>query len=340
MQPWSHDYQGRLEERVLESDLLKGNPLGDPHVRPIWVYTPPGYDEGETRYPTVYLLLGWTGQVDMWRNRMAFRKSFPELADDFFASQQGRPAILVYVDCWTSLGGSQYLDSPGTGRYHSYLCNEIVPWVDANYRTLPHRDYRAIQGKSSGGYGALVTPMLRPDVFGGLGSHAGDSLFEYCYLPAFPRSLRSLRDDYGGSVTRFLEDLKSRPTFSRPTDGPILSDYSMSSCYSANPDGSIELPYDPLSGEMRPEIWQRWLAWDPVRMIAGHAEALRSMRGIYIDCGRSDEYWLDLGATALARGMRAAGCSEVFFELFEATHAAIEYRYPLSLKYLLERMPT
>ncbi len=137
MEPWSHDFAGRLDEHVFASEVLRGNPLDDPHERPLWVYVPPGYDdEPDRRYPSIYVIQGMTGQIDMWRNRSAFRKNFPELADELLASGDCPPCVLVYVDCWTSYGGSQFLDSPGTGRYHTYLCEEVVPWVDANYRTL------------------------------------------------------------------------------------------------------------------------------------------------------------------------------------------------------------
>jgi len=102
-------------------------------------------------------------QIDVWRNRPAFRRNFPELADAQFAAGGARPCILIYVDCWTSVGGSQFVDSPGTGRYHTYLCDEVVPGVDARYRTLPQAGHRGITGESSGGYGAMITPMLRPD---------------------------------------------------------------------------------------------------------------------------------------------------------------------------------
>src|SRR3954466_1880456 len=169
MQPWSGTLAGRLDEHIIDSAELKGNPLGDPHERPLWVYVPPGYDgDPGPRYPSIYVIQGMTGQIDMWRNRSAFRKNFPELADELLASGECPPCILVYVDCWTSYGGSQFLDSPGTGRYHTYLCEEVVSWVDANYRTLAGPEHRGIAGKSSGGYGAMVTPILRPDIFGGL----------------------------------------------------------------------------------------------------------------------------------------------------------------------------
>jgi Putative esterase len=339
MNPWSVDYHGRYEEVTFESEVLKGNPLGDPSRRPLWVYLPPGYDqEPVRRYPTIYQIQGLTGQLDMWRNRLPFRKNFPELVDELFAAGHAPPCLVVWVDCWTSLGGSQFLDSPATGRYHSYLCDEIVPWVDAHYRTLPQREHRGIAGKSSGGYGAMVTPMLRPDLWGGLATHAGDALFEVCYLSAFPQSVRALRDHYQGSFERFWEDFRSRPAFSRESDVHLLNDGCMAACYSADPDGTIHLPYDLTTGQLLPEVWQRWLARDPVRMVAAHAADLREMRAIYIDAGKRDEFFLDLGAEAFRQALERVGVTDVCFELFDATHRDIEYRYPLSLKYLAERL--
>src|SRR2546427_94635 len=173
MQPWSRDYAGRFDEHELESDALRGNRLGDPHVRPLWVYTPPVYAlEPDRCFPSVYLIQGLTGQLDMWRNRSAFRPNVLELVDALFADEACPPALVVFVDAWTSYGGSQFLDSPGVGNYHTYLCDEIVPFVDGRYRTLAEAAHRGITGKSSGGYGAMGTPMLRPDLFGALGSHA------------------------------------------------------------------------------------------------------------------------------------------------------------------------
>jgi hypothetical protein len=338
MEPWSFDLKGRFDEHALESRALQVNALGDPHERPLWVYTPPGYDGSDARYPSVYAIQGLTGQLDMWRNRSPFRRNFPELADDLFAHEEAPPVIVVWVDCWTSLGGSQFLDSPGTGNYLTYLCDEIVPFVDERYRTIADRDHRGIQGKSSGGYGAMVVPMLRPDLWGGLATHAGDALFEACYLPEFRESVRALRDDYEGSFDNFWKDFRSRPALSKDSDGNLLNDWCMAACYSTDPDGTVRLPYDAATGALIPEVWERWLALDPVRMTPEHADTLRSMRAIYIDAGKKDEYFLDLGAEAFRRELEAIGVTDVFFELFEGTHMSIEYRYPLSLGYLAERL--
>ncbi|MFI6504881.1 alpha/beta hydrolase [Nonomuraea typhae] len=342
MLPWSADLAGRLDRHVVDSRVLRGNPLGDPHERPLWVYVPPGYDdEPARRYPAVYVIQGYTGHLAMWDNRTPFRRPFPELADEVFAARRAPAAIVVYVDAWTAYGGSQFLDSPGTGRYHTYLCEEVVAWVDARYRTIPERDARAITGKSSGGYGAMITPMLRPDVFGSLATHAGDALFEAAYLPGFPGLARTLREQYGGSYAAFLADFRGRVAMTRPEDGPLIEAYGYAAAYSADDDGTVRLPFDG-NGELVPEVWDRWLARDPVRMARepGYGEALRSMRAIWIDAGNRDEYYLDLGATAFHEAVLAAGvpAERTRFELFDATHAMIEYRYPLALEWLCHRM--
>ncbi|WP_395107278.1 alpha/beta hydrolase [Actinomadura sp. SCN-SB] len=340
MLPWSADLAGRIDEHVVTSELLRGNPLDDPHERPLWVYVPPGYDDDPgRRYPSVYVIMGFTGHIAMWRNRTPFRRPFPETADAVFARGEAPPAIVVYVDTWTSYGGSQYLDSPGTGRYHSYLCDEIVPWVDAHYRTLPEARHRAISGKSSGGYGAMITPMLRPDLFGALATHAGDALFEYCYLPDFPDAVRSLRD-YDGDIGRWWDDFNARVSFTKPYDAKLLELLGYTACYTAREDGTPELPFDTLTGVLKPDVWQRWLDLDPVRMVPRHAEAMRSQQAIWIDGGTRDEWYLDIGAQAFHQALLDNGVDEkkIYFELFDAEHGGIEYRYPLSLAWLCERI--
>jgi hypothetical protein len=144
----------------------------------------------------------------------------------------------------------------------------------------------------------MVTPMLRPDLFGGFATHAGDALFEVCYEPDFRESARALRDNYDGSFDTFWRDFRSRPAFSKNSDYPLVNTYAMAACYSANADGTIDLPFVAETGELVPDVWERWLAWDPVRMVDRYADALRSQRAIYIDSGKSDQFFLDLGAEA------------------------------------------
>jgi Putative esterase len=340
MLPWSAELRGRIDEHVIDSALLRDNPLGDPHERPLWVYVPPGYDEDpHRRYASVYVIQGYTGHLGMWRNRTAFRQPFVETADDVFARGDAPPAIVVYVDAWTAYGGSQFVDSPGTGAYHSYLCDEVVPFVDGRYRTLDGPQHRAISGKSSGGFGAMVTPMLRPDLFGALATHAGDALYEFCYIPEFAKAVRHLRD-HDGDITHWWDDFRSRTAFTKDGDSVLLMMLGVSACFSAEPDGTPLLPFDPTTGRLMPEQWQRWLDWDPVRMVERYAEAVRSWQAVWIDGGTRDEWYLDIGAAAFNREIVQAGVPEdrIHYELFEAGHGAIEYRYPLALAWLAQRI--
>jgi S-formylglutathione hydrolase FrmB len=321
----------------IESRALRGNPLGDPATRPLFVWTPPSYDgEPDRRFPSIYLLQGFTGQARAWFNVSPFDKPFPELLED-----AGIEAVVVLVDAFTALGGSQFLDSPAIGLYGAYLTDDVVPLVDQRFRTLAEAAHRGVQGKSSGGFGAMVWGMLRPDLFGAFATHAGDALFEVSVRPGFPAAAQALRNDYGGSFDAFWADFRSgRPPFAKKSDALLLEMYTSAAAYSPTPDGGVELPFRLDTGEVVPEVWERWLAWDPVRLAASHGEALRAARGIWIDAGRSDEYHLDLGAEAFRRAVAQAGVpgENVHFELFEGTHRGTMWRYPLSLAFLAERL--
>jgi len=317
---------GRWRELSFESDALRDNPLGDPHERPVYVWTP----EGAGRYPVVFTLQGFTGTAPQWFNVRPWQRSFPEEVEAL-APQ----AIVVLVDAFTAIGGAQFLDSPAVGNYHTYLCDELVPWVDT---TVPSSGVHALQGHSSGGYGAMVTAMLRPELFAGFATHAGDALFENNYLHEFTDVIRALRDSYDGSYERFWEDFRSgRPAFSKKSDHTLVNVWAMAAAYSGG-----ELPFDVETGELRDDVWAQWLRWDPVRMAREerYAAALRGMRAIWIDAGRSDEFHLDLGAIAFHRATEAAGVDEnaLNFELHDGGHFNSVWRLPSALTFLAERL--
>lgn len=338
--PWNRPMRGRLDTLVVESDVLSENPLGDPARRPLYVYVPPGIDEGG-QYASVYVIQGMTGQLDMWLNRSAFEPTVIDRVDELFTSRECPPAVVVFVDAWTSYGGSQFINSASTGRYMDYLCDEVVPFVDGLYPTAASRDHRGLTGKSSGGYGAMVVPMLRPDVFGGLASHAGDALFETCYQPEFPQTARILRDHFEGSWEVFFERFRAMERLDFGLHGAPLNSYAMGACYSPNENepGKAVMPFETTTGRLDEEVWEKWLAWDPVRMAPERGEALASMKHIYLDAGRSDEYYLDLGAQAFSGELDLLGI-EHSLELFEGTHMGLQYRYPGAIAGLVKSLST
>lgn len=338
--PWERPLAGALDELVVESELLAGNPLGDPARRPLYVYRSPGVVRGEARdVPAVHVIQGYTGQLDMWKGRSAFEPTVVERVDAMFAGGDCPDAVIVFVDAWTSLGGSQFLNSTGTGRYMDYICDEVVPFVDGRYPTRAGREHRGIAGKSSGGYGAMVLAMLRPDVFGALASHAGDALFECCYVHEFAEAARGLRDHFDGSLERFRRELGECDHFDFGRFGSIISMYAYAAAYTPDPDhpGEALLPFELDTGRLIPELWERWLEWDPVRMAPRHGDALRSMRRIYLDAGRADEWFLDLGAQAFSKELDKLGVPHTL-ELFEGRHGGISYRYPGAIRELVSAL--
>jgi S-formylglutathione hydrolase FrmB len=318
------ELQGRIVVERLASDLLRGNPLGDPAERDLYIYLPPSYDRDPARhYPTVYVLAGFAGRGETLLNVHPFVPNIVERLDRLIASGEAGEMILVMPDCFTRLGGSQYINSTATGRYEDYLIDEIVPFVDAHFRTRAAPAGRAIMGKSSGGYGALVQAMRHPDVFSVVAAHSADCYFEYCYLPDFVKAFRAIKGDPASFLERFWRDEKRGKD-----DFAALNIIAMSACYSPDPDTTLgyRLPFDLQTGELIEDVWQRWREHDPVRLIERHVEDLRRLKMIYLDAGTRDEFAIDLGTRILASHLRQFGI-EFIHEEFNDGHFNVSYRY-------------
>jgi enterochelin esterase family protein len=318
-----------LEE--FESAALRGNPAGDPHVRRVPVYLPPGYArEPERRFPAIFLLTGFTGRGRMLLNDSPWSPPIDERMDALIDSGACGQAILVMPDCLTRFGGSQYLDSSATGRYEQHLVGELVPWVDARFRTLAGRGHRGIAGKSSGGYGALVQGMKHPEVFGAVACHSGDMAFDYCYRGDVPRFCWLVQQ--AGGLEAWLEGLAARRQKTKD-DFVALNILAMAAAYSPDPAArpfGVELPIDLASGAWREEVWRRWLEHDPLTMVERRAEALRSLLLLFLDCGTRDEWNLHLGLRLLVRRLEALGVPHEHQE-FDDGHTNITYRLDVSL---------
>jgi enterochelin esterase family protein len=323
--------KGRIAVEHIESRVLSGNPLGDPSTRELFVYLPPGYDREPSRhYPVVYCLTGFTGRGQMLLNTQPFTPNLAERMDNLIAGGRIREMIVVMPDCFTRLGGSQYINSTATGRYEDHLVEEIVPFIDARFRTRPVREGRAVMGKSSGGYGALVHAMRHADTFSAAASHSGDCYFEYCYLPDFPKTVRALRGDARAFLDRFQrEERKGKD------DITALNILAMSACYSPDPTDPLgfRLPFDLSTGKIHPAIWARWLEHDPVRMVARYAGELKSLKLLYLDAGTRDEFSLDLGARTLCARLEEMQVAFIHEE-FDDGHFNISYRYDRSLAHI------
>lgn len=321
--------QGTVRLLQHQSKVLKNNGLGDKHVRDLYVYLPPGYDEtAEKRYPTVYVLTGFTGRGRMLLNDHAFQPNFAERMDELISKGRIRPMIAVLPDCFTRYGGAQYINSSATGNYEDYLTQEIVQFVDEEFRTIANKNSRAVMGKSSGGYGALVCGLRHADTFGLICSTSGDCYFEHCYLPDIPKAFRAVKGKPRAFLERFFAEEKKGKS-----DFPALNIIGMSACYSPSENSELgfDLPFDVQTGEILPAVWQRWLEHDPARLAETYVENLKSLKLLFLDAGTRDEFFLDVGARILSEKLNKLGVSH-FHEEFDDGHFNISYRQNRSLE--------
>jgi S-formylglutathione hydrolase FrmB len=323
---------GRIETVTVDSQVLAGNPLGDPARRAVPVWLPPSYDrDPQRRFPVIYWLAGFTGTGPSLFQGTPWQPSLAVRLDRLAESGAMGEVIVVAPDCFTRFGGSQYLDSSASGAYETHLCTELVPEIDRNFRTTGTRSGRGIGGKSSGGFGALVLGMRHPDLFAAIASHAGDGYFELSVLHDIPKVVRTLRRH--GGVDGFVRAFDSAPNH-RSEDITTMMMLAMAAAYAPDPSPSrphgFALPFDLETGEIDEPVWRRFKAWDPVELVGLHAEALRQMALVYLDAGTRDEWALDLAARILARRMRALGI-KVEHQEFEDGHMNTAYRYEISL---------
>lgn len=323
---------GTLAVHRIGSRVLKDNPLRDPAVRDLYLYTPPDYNP-KKGLPALLALSGFTGTGGSLFNVDPLGEDLKKRLDRLISSGKCPPVIVAAPDCFNRLGGSQYINSSAVGRYEDYLIEEVIPFVESRVAVASW----GVFGKSSGGYGSIVLGMRHPEVFRALADHSGDSNFELCYLPDWPAALDEFRAAKGPKrwLERYWNDVsRHRKRYFKP-----INMLAMSAHYSPNPKSphlGIDFPFDLETGEFKEEVWKRWQAWDPVRMAAKYARNLKNT-AVFIDCGTRDEFALHWGARALAAELRRRGLKPVFEE-FDDGHMSIAYRYDRSIPFLAKAL--
>lgn len=329
--------KGRIETFELESGALENNVLGDPVARTVAVYLPEGYDDSAADYPLLVDIVGFTGSGLAHTGWKAFQENVPQQVDRLIDEEKMGPVIVAFPDCFTSLGGNQYINSAAMGDWETFLCDEMIPAIESRFRVKAGREHRAIFGKSSGGYGAIVHGMRRADTWGAIACHSGDMDFELCYRPEFPGTLRAL-ETYDFNFRAFVEKIHAGKKVSGG-DFHTLMTLAMAATYDPDPSApfGIRLPVTTDTCELIDERWQNWLAWDPVRMIdsAEVQHNLKSLNGLFIDCGSKDQYNLVFGARQLNDKLQLLGIDHRYEE-FPDNHSTIDYRMDVSLPYLYE----
>jgi enterochelin esterase-like enzyme len=324
--------RGKVVIETVRFQALSDNPLGDPADRSIPIYLPPGYEtDVARRYPVIYWLHGFSGTALAEAVGTPWAPALPELMDAVI--HEGAPvAMVVMADGFTKYGCGQFINSSATGRYEDAII-ELVAFIDRRFRTMPASAHRGLDGKSSGGYAALVLGMRNPDIFGAVASHSGDLYFEACYRTGFWEAANTVQR-YGG-LESFLATFLTLPK--KPPDmvRAMATMVAMAMAYSPNPDSpaGFDLPVNVETGELNKAVWRRWLTWDPVVIADAHADALRAMRLVYFECGSRDQFFSHFGARLLHQRLERLGVAHEYQE-FDDDHSGVNYRYPESLRRL------
>jgi hypothetical protein len=322
---------GNLRIDYVRSDALAGNPLGDPAERAVAVYLPPGYDaQSSRRYPALYVLHGYTGDVTALVSSRPWETNVVQWADRLIRERRMPAALVVLVDGFTRLGGSQYVDSIHNGGYATYTVRDVIGHVDSSCRTVAAEGGRAVLGKSSGGFGAMHFVLEHPGVFAAFASHSGDSYFHYAHPPAFATVQRTL-EAHGFSIADFVAAFEGKPKRS-PAEYTTMEMLGYAAAYSPRSATAfdLDLPFDSMTGELNDAVFARWLAFDPAERVSERRAELARLRLRYLDCGRRDEYNLDIGARVVTQRIRALGL-DVRHEEFDDDHRNVGYRYEISL---------
>ncbi len=321
---------GLVHQLIIQSETLRGNLLGDRTDRRVDVYVPAGSDGAGL--PLLVDLVGFTAGGPVHTNWSAFRENAPERLDRLIGQGAMPPVVVAFPDCFTRLGGNQYVNSAAMGDWADFLTGEMLAAVEDRFG-CGGAGRRGVFGKSSGGYGAIVHALDWPDVWSAAACHSGDMAFELCYLPDMPDVLRSLaRSD--GSIETWWRKLEAT---AKPSEGAmkVINILAMAASYDPDPNQflGIRLPVTMDTCEIIAERWETWLAHDPVVKLERQADSLRGLKALYIDCGAADQFNLVYGARRFKRRLDELAIAHRYEE-FPDNHTAVDYRMDESLPFL------
>jgi S-formylglutathione hydrolase FrmB len=325
---------GSVVRIAVASDALKSNMLGDPTERTVDVYVPAGHDG--RGLPLLVDLVGFTGSGLAHTNWVGFRENVPERLDRLIGEGRMPPVVVAFPDCFTRLGGNQYINSAAVGAWENFLIDEMLPAVESRFQ-CGGDGRRGVFGKSSGGYGAIMHALRHADVWSAAACHSGDMGFELCYLPDMPAVLRAL-SGAENSIEKWWRQLETAP---KHPDGAfkVFNILAMAASYDPDPEAflGIRLPVTLDTCEVIDERWANWLRHDPAVAVEAGADNLRRLKALYIDCGDKDQFNLVYGARRFVRRLNQLGVKHRYDE-FSDNHTGVDYRMDESLPFLAQAL--
>jgi S-formylglutathione hydrolase FrmB len=280
-----------VHDIVIQSKALAGNPLSDPSTRHVAVFRSSEF--AGKRLPLVVYLPGFGGSSEealkapgMWQSILAKLHS------------KGLDVVLAVVDGRNRYGCSQYINSRGSGRYLDYICDEIVPQVEAAEHAGGQFAQRMVIGHSSGGFGALRIGMARQKQFMGVAGLSPDSYFDVTHK-GFTLEPASAK------LSPALVRSSAAPNFSKVDFGDAGYAVALCADYAGNVDGTFDWLYDD-AGKYRPEVYERWRQQDPA-VLAEAKHPYTSRQRVYLEGAAQDEFKANEGAAKVAQNLAGKG---------------------------------
>jgi S-formylglutathione hydrolase FrmB len=292
----------KLLQLKVQAPSLKGNLLGDPTEQPVYVYLPPGYEGSTRRYPTLYLLHGFTSNSSVWINGQYQGMRLQTLMDHAIKNGTVREMIVVAANGSNAYKGSFYTNSVVTGNWEDFIVRDLVNYVDANYRTSRRAESRGIAGHSMGGYGSVMLGMKHPEIFSAVYALSPCCLAMEADMgeanSAWPGVLQLTSKDQLNETPRTLAQFYYSAMI------------GLSAAFSPNPNRApffVDFPFEPKSGICNPpaqgklltdapcvqrneRVYAKWRSNLPVYIAKANKENLKKLRGIFLDYGEKEEF--------------------------------------------------
>lgn len=268
---------GTMKHEMITSQALAGNLIGDPAKRGYNIYLPPGYADENKRYPVLYILHGAMGNEYQMQDLADVYESMLQLG-------HVQEMILVFPNGDNKFRASNYISSPTIGDYETYIVRELVAQINANYRTIPHRDSRGITGCSMGGDGAMHLALTFPDVFSVAAPMS--ATYDFANDPTIPEA--------AAAFTSVPENLYSLNRYWDVGNGNTAFYISLAAGASPNPNKPpfyLDMPFEVVDGKGRivPEVWEKIAAVDNVHDLEEYLQQPIRLRHILLYHGEFDD---------------------------------------------------
>lgn len=266
--------KGTKERIKIHSQALEGNLIGDPAERDVTVYLPPSYASNPNqRFPVLYMLHGFTDTDSQWFGWEDHWINLQDVIEESLAAGLSKEMIVVMPNAYNTFKGSMYASSATIGDWETFVTQELVSYVDENYRTIPDKNSRGLAGHSMGGYGTLRLGMKNPNVYAAI----------YALSPCCMDGAASTNPELMKKLESLGPDQLAETSFFE------IAALATSAAFAPNPQNPpLYLDLPAKDGEPRQEVINKIIANRTLSFVDQYIMNLKKFKAIGMDAGLQD----------------------------------------------------